>query len=224
MTIINGHEIAGRMPLFQEWGRKAIRTGDKTQTRRVVKPQPPGMPHVMSDGEWEFALLGTHLHGDNSYWSKRFPIQVGDIRVMTEPLKRSDEGMYGVAMYADDGRIAWSFGGELSVPWRWKRDTLSAMYMPHEAARTLCEITGVRVERLQDISEEDVDAEGFHGDFPHVVFPDLFPTTDAMDHEEWAHLSMQECFGVLWDSINAKRGYPWSNNPWVIAYDFKAVV
>ena len=223
MTIINGHEIAGRMPLFQEWGRRAIRAGVKTQTRRVIKPQAWGYAGDLFGQSQIYPREGEWDCGDASNPIK-FPIQVGDIRVMTEPLKRSDEGMYGVAMYADDGRIAWSFGGELSVPWRWKRDTLSAMYMPHEAARTLCEITGVRVERLQDISEEDVDAEGFHGDFPHVVFPDLFPTTDAMDHEEWAHLSMQECFGVLWDSINAKRGYPWSNNPWVIAYDFKAVV
>ncbi len=218
-TIINGHEIAGRMPLFQEWGRLAIRAGEKTQTRRIPKLQIP----IDAEGPLERAMapgIGATL-GEFAF---RYPdggihivktMKVGDIRVMTEPLKQSNEGMYGVALYADDGRIAWSWGGELSIPWRWKRGLLTSVHMPHEAARTLCEITGARIELLQDISEEDALAEGCEVSYGLVSGP--------IDPPEYDGHSAVVDFGYLWDEINKYRGYPWSSNPWVIVYDFKVI-
>lgn len=224
-TIINGHEIAGRLPLFKDFLRAKVRTREKTQTRRIR-----GLERINENPD-AWACTGQDFDGEYLFWSdgreERDRIacpygKPGDIRVMTEPLIRSSFRS-DYAKYQDDEELVYKFTTEPPrlLKWRWQRDVLTSIHMPHEAARTLVEITEVRVERLQDISEEDIDAEGFHGDFPHVVFPDLFPTTDAMDHEEWAHLSMQECFGVLWDSINEKRGCPWVSNPWVWVIEWR---
>jgi len=233
---IRGHEIVGRMPLFKPELRQAIRDGRKTQTRRVIKPQPLECPHCANEGFW----IGTEQYTGEPeqvqcefcytqpsvFTYKSNPPECpygkpGDIRVMTEPLVK-DEGRN--AVYSDDNKLVQmpdydAYMGYDPLPWRWKRDTLPAMFMPTNAARTLCRITEVRVERVQDISVDDADAEGFAGDFPGNAFPDIFPGAG----DNWCHLSIPGCFGVLWDSINAKRGYPWASNPWVRVIEFEVV-
>ena len=76
------------------------------------------------------------------------------------------------------------------------------------------EITDIRVERLNDISEDDADSECFAGDFPHRVLPSLAKHFVGS-------MSLQECFKVLWESINGKGS--WRENPWVWVVEFKAV-
>ena len=70
--------------------------------------------------------------------------------------------------------------------------------MPRWASRITLEVTGVRVERVQDISNEDVHAEGF---------------------APWGDKYLS--FADLRDSINANRGYGWDANPWVWVVEFK---
>lgn len=78
-----------------------------------------------------------------------------------------------------------------------------SIHMPRWASRITLEITAVRVERLQEISEADVQAEGCTGSpFGKAADAMLFPT--------------------LWDSINAKK-HPWESNPWVWVVEFKRV-
>ena len=88
-------------------------------------------------------------------------------------------------------------------------------YMPRWASRITLEITGVRVERLQEISEADADKEGFNEDFPHKVFPEYF-------NQDMGDYSIPECFGMLWDSINGKK-HPWESNPFVWVIEFRKV-
>lgn len=83
-----------------------------------------------------------------------------------------------------------------NVKWR------PSIHMPHWASRLTQTITSIRVERLQDISREDIRAEGI-GLPPSPRFtPGIFSEL----HQE---------FASLWDSINKKRGYSWGTNPWV---------
>jgi hypothetical protein len=85
-----------------------------------------------------------------------------------------------------------------------------SIFMPRAASRITLEVTGVRVERLQDISEEDAIAEGapvedFYGEW---LVPDPMPQKPS----QW--------YRDLWDKINAKK-CPWSSNPWVWVISFK---
>ena len=99
-----------------------------------------------------------------------------------------------------------------------------SIFMPKEAARIFLKVTNVRVEKLQDISEEDAIAEGIAvsskvGSDGHYYYKDYNDTTDWPE-VGWMHASTS--FQTLWQSINAKK-YPWESNPWVWVYDFERI-
>ncbi len=88
--------------------------------------------------------------------------------------------------------------------------------MPREYSRIGLEVTDVRVQRLQEISEEDARAEGC-----------LRADVDGMQRYECAtkhlrHSTAVGWYSCLWDSINGKK-YPWESNPWVWVIEFKRV-
>lgn len=85
--------------------------------------------------------------------------------------------------------------------------SLSPRFMPRWASRLLLQVTGVRVERLQDITEQDAHAEGV----------DLLGGPRL--GRDWAS-SKRDAFSTLWDAINGKR-LPWSANPWVFVVAFR---
>jgi len=89
--------------------------------------------------------------------------------------------------------------------------------MPRWASRISLEVTGVRVERVQDIGLEDIKAEGVTFPPPYVgMGMDGMPIeSEYIDKDPW--FWWQE----LWDSINEKRGYGWDSNPWVWVVEFK---
>lgn len=86
-----------------------------------------------------------------------------------------------------------------------------SMFLPRKFSRIDLEVTEVRVQRLQEISEEDARAEGIAVDqLNHAIRPD--------DDIHWG--GAVEYFAELWDSINGKKA-PWSSNPWVWAISFR---
>jgi len=93
---------------------------------------------------------------------------------------------------------------------------VSSIHMPRWASRINLEITGIRVERVQDITKTDIRAEGVE-----VFYLDQ----DGNDYD--FRFSEKQIgyanFRFLWDSINAKRGYGWVVNPWVWVVEFKRV-
>ena len=101
----------------------------------------------------------------------------------------------------EDGQYHWDMG---KAPTRWR----PSIYMPREAARIFLRVTNVRVERLQDITEEDARKEGCMSGM-------ITGTCNARGQ-----------FQDLWDSLNAKRGrgYGWDTNPWVWVIEFERVV
>jgi len=82
----------------------------------------------------------------------------------------------------------------------------SLIYMPRWASRITLEITDIRVERVQDISVQDCQKEGIP--MPYVA------------RDKYEPIAM---YRTLWQTINAKRGYPWKDNPWVWVVSFKVV-
>jgi hypothetical protein len=100
-------------------------------------------------------------------------------------------------------------------PWR------PSIHMPRWASRIELEVTGVRVEQVQSISEEDCEAEGlFNKSGMHLWHCDH--TYFHPDHTcSCGDNSAQEEFRVLWDSINAKSGFGWNENPWVWVVEFR---
>lgn len=267
-------EIRERPILFSTPMVKAILSGAKTQTRRVVNPQPPSVEAVRqksgsdyhlftdqtSEPQWRVAgpiWAVRELMGDNPLWDCPYG-SAGDrlwVRESFLPCKGTGahhpvpitEARY-VCFAADasqkfrDGHYSrWTKEG----PFNWPKDAKfrPSIHMPRWACRLVLEIVEVRVERLQDISEEDCWSEGLFrvGDDlktpQHVCILDEPRLREGMAFAEhigppwWTFAGKpREAFGNLWDGINNPRGYcdedapnGWDANPWVWVVSFKVV-
>jgi len=207
---------------------RAILDGRKTQTRRVVKPQPTvtenGCPRwgtydgrkmhmVPRRAGGGSAVTMTDLIGEYCPYGR-----VGDqlwVRETWHPFGtgKHPNWMSDRVLYRADNEGLQPFDGcashPLPSPVEWSGRQTSAwkpsIFMPRWASRLTLEITSVRVEQVADITTKDCAAEGVQ----------LEPGRDT------EHLKRD--FIELWDSINAKRGYGWSANPWCWVVAFKRV-
>ena len=102
----------------------------------------------------------------------------------------------------------WSAARDFGI----KRPTPS-IHMPRWASRITLEVVSVRVERLQDISERDVEAEGVEIDWDRVARMQQLSSVDP-------EANVRASFATLWDRINGKRA-PWSSTPWVWVVEFR---
>ncbi len=109
-----------------------------------------------------------------------------------------------VAAYAADDEDVVEKAGFNLCPWWTTPGSLPSSRMPRMAGRLTLEVTGVRIQRLQDISEADALAEG----------------CPAQTYEELAGMDPRGWFRDLWDSINGTDA--WDANPWVVALTFIA--
>ena len=91
------------------------------------------------------------------------------------------------------------------------------IFLPKWASRIWLEVTDVRVERVQDISDADSIAEGVEFEASPIAGRDV-----CIDGEYWPG-GPRRMFSQLWDSPNAKRGFGWDANPWVVVYTFKRI-
>lgn len=153
-------------------------------------------------GAWQLWSEAVAIDYRADSFCRREWIRIGDDdagEAFDKYLKQSIADVKAAGLSADaDGHYHWKAG---ESPCRWR----PSIHMPRWASRITLEITDVRVQRLQDISEEDAIAEG-------VVCPRL--GTYGMNPET--------VFRDLWDSI-AKPGTFWRDNPWVWAISFKRV-
>lgn len=96
---------------------------------------------------------------------------------------------------------------------KWK----PSIHMPRWASRITLQIIDIRVERVRDITRDDAKAEGVSNVFKYRGEIDKAIFKRSVLHPYVAN------FSVLWDQINAKRGYGWDVNPWVWVVEFKKV-
>lgn len=123
--------------------------------------------------------------------------------------KMDDDWAHDVVIWAADGSWEWcDADGGLTERSYWK----PSIHMPRWASRITLPVTNVRVERLQDITEEDAKAEGA---------PDMLRDKHGF---EWPEARYRIGFAHLWDSLNGKRpGFSWSDNPWVSVTEWKEI-
>jgi len=218
--LYHGIPIVGRMPLFNAEMRQAVRDDRKGQTRRPMDPQP-----VLVSDAWRWKNIAWGVGGaqiSDEFIVDHCPYgKIGDVRCMCEPLMRG--ATTGVVYYLDDYRLHRPATAAISlitgkpIPWRWKRDTLTSIHMPTEATRTVCRVTDIRVERVQEISEDDARAEGVE----RLI---LSPTEIGGVPVHPMTSYYRDAFRLAWDSIYAKHGHGFDVNPWVWVIEFRNVV
>ena len=210
--------------IFSGESVRAIIEGRKTQTRRVVKPQPTcfragSRPDVVIDNgefwlrDWDFGIKRSWQVGPCPYGVP------GDrlwVREAWELLDHEGDERVQIAYTGDD------IGGLSAAVWvtapKWwiyakgvnedgkplrKHGPQSPLFMPRWASRILLELTDVRVQRVQEIGSEDCVAEGIEWEFRgHPIS------------------GLQHAYAAMWDSLNARRGFSWADDPWVWALAF----
>ena len=181
---------------------RAILDGRKTQTRRVIKPQPMQINNeVPLIQEIKGKLIA--VQKQNCPYGK-----VGDTLWVREGFRIDEGDLDTYRVYGE-----YSAGGPLNVGldirefglWfkrKYRHRKTSGRFMYKSLARIFLEITGIRVERVQEIDENGACAEGC----------ELYDSKTNLD--------CVRTFERLWDSINAKRA-PWKDNPWVWVVEFK---
>lgn len=230
--------VRERPILFSAPMVRAILDGTKTQTRRPVKGLAlewlapnmltPEFVALPGNGLCPYGAPGDRLwvreawsaqysypleyRGDHLAWHHQTPPawRLGTNAIRTHYC--ADRSAYDVCDYGEQGidlvRIPMH---DNNTP-RW----VPSIHMPRWASRITLEVTDVRVERLQEISEADAQAEGVERHFDEGVWyygPFERGTASAVD-----------AYRILWDAINAKRGHGWVTNPWVWVVSFRRVV
>lgn len=165
--------------LFSSPMIRAILAGVKTQTRRIVKGNP--IPQMPCP----YGVAGDRLWVRESF--------------RVEERGRGTQ-RYEVYFYRADEPTSRLFN-----PLRYK----PSIHMPRALCRIVLEVTAVRVERLQAISEADAIAEGVVRDSVGWNVPDICVTP----------ISAADAYGLLWDSVNGSGA--WDSNPWVWVVEFK---
>lgn len=94
----------------------------------------------------------------------------------------------------------------------------SLLFMPRWASRIDLEITNVKIERLQDISEEDAKKEGIFN-----CESESSPLYTWCEKDGLYSATAKNAFRYLWDNINAKKGKGWDTNPWVWVIELKRI-
>jgi hypothetical protein len=198
---------------------RALLAGRKTQTRRLVQAiAPPAKPRPHDIlVEWPIGdglVNGAHF---------RTPYTPGDRLYVREAITvrsvYTDVVEVGYRAHANASHTEfveqWPVetardhkGRPPKVTWPQYRPSI---HMPRWASRLWLEVTDVRVQRLQEISEADARCEGveragdgwrdYQGRFSHMLGP-------------------RECFATLWNSLHTVEGERWQDNPWIVAVSF----
>lgn len=216
-------------PMVRAILREIERPGTgKTQTRRFPKeavPQPPSADNVVHlPPRHERPYLDAYNKSEWWCWWTR------DDR----PCEQFNAGYaVGDLLWVRETWASWSNSGGLSgvdylatpscnvIDRGWK----PSIHMPRWASRLTLEVTGVKVERLQDITEADAIAEGI--EFAARPFNDWKLIPGIWDFDGLLKSGTQTTeppaaikYAYLWNSINANAGERWADNPWVVAVTF----
>lgn len=202
--------------LFSSAMIRALLAGRKTQTRRLYKPRVPAPYEIIDEREdgslWPFFSdeYGDYHEvpcpygdlGDRLWVRETWAVRLDQDHVKPRDLDPKRDAPF---FWADPQTCNTGCAGAAG-----KRRP--GIFLPRWASRLTLGVTAVRVQRLQDISEEDARAEGFDSQPMPAMINGVRGTVAIFDPVKW--------FQTLWDQINGKRA-PWSLNPWVFALTFR---
>lgn len=205
---------------------RAILDGRKTQTRRALGPRvlpwtsAPDWPAFAAD-LCPYGVPGDRLWVRETYALHRIHDATPPSKVLPTLLRDRWFRADGDCTRDDSGdRDGWWFEGRFFPgPIRPIGSWRPSIHMPRWASRILLEVTDVRAERLQDITEEDARAEGINR-ISHGREGYFFHHERTEPHSKnWCHAD--DAFRELWDSINGAGA--WDRNDWVWAVSFRRV-
>jgi hypothetical protein len=198
----------------------AILEGRKTMTRRKLKPKDE--PYLINEKSFinysdSFGWNVKHKITDNP---GKFEItqqfkcpygKIGDVLWVRETWLNNSGYLptdLGYVYKAELGEKEIEYSKELNVKWK------PSIFMPKEACRIFLEITNVKVERLQDISEDDAIKEGIT--WNRGTIQSGYGVGNST-----SHIKAKECFQSLWKKINGAES--WKSNPFVWVVTFKQI-
>ena len=211
---------------------RAILRGEKTQTRRPVKPQPVFLPDALPPrwrwksrrfiAEWVDMAGGVGMQDFCPFCQPYDRLWGRETWRLADPdgddaTSKDVYGPYAPFVGGNGSRkICWRViyraTSPESHPKYGKALWTPSIHMPRWASRITLEIIDVRVERVQDINESEAQAEGVRPAFSH-------PGLDGVVSQP----SYRWGFWRLWDKLYAERGLGWDVNPWVWAITFRRV-
>ncbi|HBZ7903370.1 TPA: hypothetical protein MM062_003902 [Klebsiella pneumoniae] len=219
---------------------RALLSGRKTQTRREVKLN-LDIACVATTYDWATSLAANHYQG---LTEEQIQQKAESLRGVIHPVILANGQMVSIICpHGKPGdriwvRETWAEAGASApdlklyranypehvpsiyenVPPAEEIRWTPSIHMPRTASRILLEITDVRVERLNAISEEDAEAEG-------IDMEALYDSQDCYDciadHNMTGRPTVTGAFKYLWESIYGEEG--WKSNPWVWVIEFKRV-
>lgn len=191
--------------LFNTEMVRAILDGRKTCTRRLVKTRRKDACGFYVTRKTDGSFAGIYEYDENeSMFDNQLkqPYQTGDILYVRETWKKAPNGYY----YYED----WQRNDIADVT-KWK----PSIRMPKEAARIWLKVTDVRIERLQDVTEDGAKAEGAIDNRGFIHSP---------ENEYDRIYTAREHFIKIWNSTIKKSNlnrYGWDANPWVWVIEFE---
>lgn len=208
---------------------RALIDGVKTQTRRVINPQPSQQADVFdpyngnpdhftawsSDGKM---FLDPGNVTGTAHWRCHHG-RVGDHLYVRETVR-----LVGRRHRGTERRSV--LYPATCCPGTVKGPFIPSILMPRWASRITLEVLVVRAQKLQEITEADARAEGVRevtkdGQLKKYCIYD----NGDMSTTPWADMprTARDAYRALWDSLNAKRGFGWDKNPWVWVIEFKRI-
>ena len=205
---------------------RSLMAGHKTQTRRIVKPQPPGdelgntySGQIFGPEMYSPVVVDRHgeeypgpdiygIYDEDGEWGVKCRYgQPGDLLYVRERHAIVPRTAYAQSMGVeqtlrpgdDHDAAIFQAGWDRSPPGRWR----PSIHMPRWASRITLHLTDVRVERVQGISEDDAIDEGVEACFPNT------------DHEH----SARDRFRALWNFTNGAGAWDRNEWCWVLCFD-----
>lgn len=236
--------------LFNTEMVKAILDGKKKVTRRVIKPQPKSLLCYAfmgaNCGKWIYPSENTH-----KYWGDKYKLSESlseaDMCIKWTPPFHTDDILYVRETWCkydndhvvDGQKYAYRADATLvseearkKLGYKWK----PSIHMPKEATRIFLRVTDVRVERLQDMTEDDAFREGWRGpwcehkvfeNYPDSPIPCMAAASSECPKDPPCDHSVPELFGTdIWNETIKKSDldrYGWQANPWVWVISFERI-